>query len=260
MIEALLEVSPTRRERLAAHLDTGLLAVPYSLESVIGALGGGEGAADVLAALEELERLGVSGRGTSAWLRSLDVASRRRPSVDVVWSGPELQGVYARDTRRVYEELLSSARRSVWVSTYVFYEGPKAFEVLARRLDAVPDLQAILLLNIRRKSADTSEAEAIVWRFAERFWKHDWPGKRHPRVYYDPRAVEPDGPEGLLHAKAVVVDDEALLVTSANLTEAALDRNIELGLLVRDPNLATTVCVQFQALIDQGLLVALPSS
>jgi phosphatidylserine/phosphatidylglycerophosphate/cardiolipin synthase-like enzyme len=32
-----------------------------------------------------------------------------------------------------------------------------------------------------------------------------------------------------LHAKAVVVDDEAVFITSANFTEAALDRNIELG-------------------------------
>jgi hypothetical protein len=36
-------------------------------------------------------------------------------------------------------------------------------------------------------------------------------------------------PLAVLHAKAVVADDEAVLVTSANLTEAALDRNIELG-------------------------------
>jgi phosphatidylserine/phosphatidylglycerophosphate/cardiolipin synthase-like enzyme len=39
---------------------------------------------------------------------------------------------------------------------------------------------------------------------------------------------------GVLHAKGVVADDEVVFVTSANLTEAALDRNIEVGLLVRD--------------------------
>src|SRR5260221_8483328 len=49
----------------------------------------------------------------------------------------------------------------------------------------------------------------------------------------DPRALELDGPGGVLHA-TVVADDEVVFVTSANLTEAAFDRNIELGLLVRD--------------------------
>lgn len=260
MIEKLLELAPAQRERLAANLDTGLVAPPYSLESLTAALGGGDGAADVLIALDELESLGVSGRGASTWLRSLDAASRRRPSVDVVWSGPEVRGVFARDTQRVYEELVSSAKRSVWVSTYVFYDGPRAFATLARRLDEEPGVEATLLLNIQRKWGDTTEAGTIVRRFAARFWKHDWPGTRRPWVYYDPRALELDGPASVLHAKAVVIDDEQLFVTSANLTEAALDRNIELGLLVRDPNLATTVSIQFQVLIDKRLLVALPPS
>lgn len=60
--------------------------------------------------------------------------------------------------------------------------------------------------------------------------------------------------------KAVVADDEIVFVTSANLTEAALDRNIELGLLVRDAALAASVVRHFQALIDRGLLKPLPES
>jgi phosphatidylserine/phosphatidylglycerophosphate/cardiolipin synthase-like enzyme len=77
-------------------------------------------------------------------------------------------------------------------------------------------------------------------------------------VFYDPRALEQEGPSGVLHAKAVVTDDEAVFVTSANLTEAALDRNIELGLLVRDRTLAASVSSHFRGLIDRGLLRPLP--
>ena len=58
--------------------------------------------------------------------------------------------------------------------------------------------------------------------------------------------------------RAVVVDDEAVFVTSANLTEAALDRNIEVGLLVRDRALALTLSSHFRGLIDRGLLRPLP--
>ncbi len=82
----------------------------------------------------------------------------------------------------------------------------------------------------------------LVRRFTDRFWKTDWPGSSHPSVFYDPRALDPQGPGGVLHAKAIVADDEAVFVTSANLTEAALDRNIELGILVRDRAFALTVC------------------
>ena len=54
--------------------------------------------------------------------------------------------------------------------------------------------------------------------------------------------------------------DEAVFVTSANLTEAALDRNWELGLLIRDRALALSVASHFQGLIDRRLLVELPGS
>jgi phosphatidylserine/phosphatidylglycerophosphate/cardiolipin synthase-like enzyme len=60
----------------------------------------------------------------------------------------------------------------------------------------------------------------------------------------------------VLHAKAAVADDEAVFVTSANLTEAALDRNIEVGLLVRDRALAPSVSSHFRGLIDDSVRTA----
>jgi phosphatidylserine/phosphatidylglycerophosphate/cardiolipin synthase-like enzyme len=79
-------------------------------------------------------------------------------------------------------------------------------------------------------------------------------------LFYDPRALEQEGPGGVLHAKAVVADDEAVFITSANLTEAALDRNIELGVLIRDRTLALAISGYFRNLIDRNLLKSLPSA
>ena len=122
--------------------------------------------------------------------------------------------------RRVYEEFLGCGERSIWASTYAFFDGPKAFEVLARRMETRSSLRVTLLLNIQRKRNDTSASDQLVRRFADRFWKTDWPGSVHPSVFYDPRSLDPEGAGGVLHAKAVVADDEAVFVTSANLTEA----------------------------------------
>jgi hypothetical protein len=57
-------------------------------------------------------------------------------------------------------------------------------------MDARSELHVILLLNIQRRRGDTTAAEQLVRRFADRFWKTDWPGSARPRVYYDPRALE----------------------------------------------------------------------
>ena len=133
-----------------------------------------------------------------------------------------------------------------------------SFEGLARRMYATPALPVSLLLNIQRKKGDTTATDHLVRKFADRFWGTDWPGSSRPTVFYDSRSLDLGGPSGVLHAKAVVADDEVVFVTSANFTEAALDRNIEVGLLVRDRALAATVSSHFRGLIDRGLLHPLP--
>jgi phosphatidylserine/phosphatidylglycerophosphate/cardiolipin synthase-like enzyme len=258
--QPLLDLSPHLRARLASALDAGIVrsGAPSAVLSSI--LGSPIDVQAIAAGLAELERLGISGRAAAAWLRMVDSVIARSTKPDLVWSGPEVPGLHARDTRRVYDELLNSAEHSVWASTYAFFDGPKAFETLARRMDSRSGLRVTLLLNIQRKWGDTTDSEHLVRAFTDRFWKQDWPGNSRPAVVYDPRSLDPGGPGGVLHAKAVIVDDEALFVTSANLTEAALDRNIEVGLLVRDRALALTLANHFRGLIDGKLLLPLPQT
>ena len=259
MTEALQDLPSHLRKRLVRALESGLLTMPFSAASVRSILGMREGGEGIAAALVELDRMGIPGRGAAAWIRTVDAATSRTPRLDLVWSGPEVPGLHARDTRRVFEELFGSAERSVWASTYAFFDGPRAFQRLARQMDAKATIRVTLLLNIQRKRGDTTAADPLVRRFADRFWNTEWPGSSRPSIYYDPRALDLDGPAGVLHAKAVVIDDEVVFVTSANLTEAALDRNIELGVLVRDGALAVSVSTHFRDLIERGLLLPLPT-
>lgn len=259
MTDALVGLPSHLRRRLEGALDTGLLSTsssPATLRSVLGLREGGD---ELSEDLNALERMGISGRAAAAWLRAVDSARNRSPAPDLVWSGPKVPGLHARDTRRVYEELLGGAERSVWASTYVFFDGPQAFAVLAGRMDANPELQVTLMLNIQRSRGDTTAADQLVRRFADRFWTSDWPGEARPRVYYDPRSLDLDGPVGVLHAKAVVADGGTVFLTSANLTDAALDRNVELGVLIRDRALAASVTSHFQGLIDSEALRPLPA-
>jgi phosphatidylserine/phosphatidylglycerophosphate/cardiolipin synthase-like enzyme len=55
----------------------------------------------------------------------------------------------------------------------------------------------------------------------------------------------------------VVVDGHTAFIGSANLTEAAQDRNIEIGLLVRAPEVAHTLYEHVDGLIRRGFLKAL---
>lgn len=92
----------------------------------------------------------------------------------------------------------------------------------------------------------------LVRQFGDRFWGADWPALRVRACSYRRARSRSTGRGASCMPRALVVDDEAVFVTSANYTEAALDRNIEFGLLVRDRALAASASTHFGALIDRG--------
>lgn len=259
MIEALLDLPAHLRRRLAGALETGLVAPPYADAQLTSALDGSVDSAALREALQHLAQRGITGRAQAGFLALLDEHRSRERKPDLVWSGPRSSGLHARETPQVFEELLSTAQRSLWISSYVVYNGSKSFGAFARRMDEVPTLEVKLLLNIERPFRDATPSDELVRRFADRLWGQEWPGSRRPRVYYDPRALDPEGPRSVLHAKAVVADEERLFVTSANLTEAAWERNIELGVLLQDRAMGLAVIRHLQGLIDQERMHALPS-
>lgn len=61
-----------------------------------------------------------------------------------------------------------------------------------------------------------------------------------------------------MHAKILVVDRRKIFLTSANFTEAAQQRNVEMGLLCNTPHLAEQVCSYFEGLRNKQLLLPLP--
>jgi phosphatidylserine/phosphatidylglycerophosphate/cardiolipin synthase-like enzyme len=58
------------------------------------------------------------------------------------------------------------------------------------------------------------------------------------------------GHAGLMHAKAAVADSCSAFLTSANLTEAALERNMELGILIRGGSFPASIDYLLDSLIE----------
>ena len=257
MIRDLAALPTYLRKRLAQALDSGRLVPPYSPVSLQSVLGRAD--ENILAALRELADMGVAGRAAANWLRALDAATEPAGRPDLVWSGPEVEGVPARDTRRVYEELFSSARRSIWAVSYAYFDGPRVFDLLAKRMEAIPELRVTLLLNIDRGHLDTSSPDEVVRRFADRFWKKDWPGSTRPRRLLRPPLRRSRRLPGSCTPRRSWRTTKRVFATSANFTGAALDHNIELGLLLRDRPLALSVVKHLQGLIDRRLLAGTAS-
>jgi phosphatidylserine/phosphatidylglycerophosphate/cardiolipin synthase-like enzyme len=135
-----------------------------------------------------------------------------------------------------------------------------ACRALRARFLELPALRVRLFLDIQRGYGDTTAAAELVRRFATRFRSSQWPRDRPlPQVYYDPRSVALDADErSSLHAKVVVVDDGQVFVSSANFTEAAQQRNIEVGVSFRSKPLARQLTGFFEGLLESGSLVPVP--
>ena len=256
---ALLDRKDLRR--LADLMKAGILAPPLSPLSLRDHIPD-DHAVPVAHCLEELIRRDMPPGHIALLLRAFaagsQVSSNESTPVDIVVSGPDTTGG-ARDTGVVMRQLFGKARARVLAVGFAVHQGKSVFKTLASRLDNDDSFEAILCIDIRRQPGNTSLDRQIVRRFANEFVHKEWPGSRLPRVYYDPRSLKPAGwTTSSLHAKCVVIDGLEALVTSANFTEAAQERNIELGLLVDSHSVARRIEEHFMSLIENGDLERLP--
>lgn len=259
MTDPLLSLSDADLAEVGRALRAGRLDAPFSgigLQRVLPE----SAATGVAAALQRFAEQGFT-REQIATVAELVGRSRGQRKVaedlfDLVVTGPEAPGIANRDTSVVVREMFSHAERSVLLAGYAVYQGQKVFQALAERMEARPNLSVRFFLDVGRGPGDTSASDQIIRRFAERFRTKHWPqGHRHPEVYFDPRSLETDASKkACLHAKCIVADREQVFISSANFTEAAQERNLEVGLLIRSAHLATRLADHFEALVSHRLL------
>ncbi len=145
------------------------------------------------------------------------------------------------------------------IAGYAVYQGRAVFRALAERMDANTDLSVQMFLDVQRSHGDTSAPSEILRRFANRFRTQEWPGTRLPAIYYDPRSLDDEASTRTsLHAKCVVVDEQVAFISSANFTEAAQVRNIEVGVLIRLGSFARQLAGHFMGLADRHSLERVP--
>jgi phosphatidylserine/phosphatidylglycerophosphate/cardiolipin synthase-like enzyme len=247
---------------LAAALRSGRLHAPFTSVSV-QRFGSSPHAAAVAANLQQLHEEGMRPQHLALLAESIMRTRTRHPQqadlVDLVWTGPETPGATNRDTGVVVRELFGSADSEVLVAGFAVYRGREVFRSLAERMAQRPGLRVRMFLDVQRHGGDTSGESEILARFAHRFRTHEWPGGKLPELFYDPRSLATDTTKrSSLHAKCIVIDCRVAFVSSANFTEAAQVRNIEVGALIRSPEFAAKLAQHFEALAEAGMLLPVP--
>lgn len=173
------------------------------------------------------------------------VARRAMPTNDLVWTGPSTASIPSRRTEQVISEMIDSAAQTLTVLSFGIYQIPR----LVQRLeDALARGLAIrFVLGERELWSEESiqrQKQQLGAVLASRALLLHWPPDKRPRDH--------NGSAGLMHAKAAIADSRVAFLSSANLTAAALERNIELGVLIRGGALPAAIDRLVDALIEAG--------
>ncbi len=143
---------------------------------------------------------------------------------EVVWTGPKVEGSYLRATRQVVQDIISAAQSELlvvgyWLAGKEDYEGiiNDIIELMAHAV--ARGVEVTMVLDEGEKGYGKNNRDTLIGL---------WPkGVALPKLL---TWRIPVGDKHLkLHAKVLVADRHDALVTSANLTMYALDRNMEMG-------------------------------
>lgn len=194
---------------------------------------------------DEVDRLNAAwaaypdlpGAALAVALESVQAAERGAdvPAVEVVVTGPDSPAAPVRLTSEVVRQLIDQASHRVTLVSYAAYRMASVISALDAAVARGVNVNLIL------ESSENLDGGGGAHAYAK-YRTYQWPADRR----------EP--PDAKLHAKAVIIDSRDVLLTSANMTNAAYDRNIELGVLCRGGGVARQVQAHFDALIARGVL------
>ena len=188
----------------------------------------------------------VSGAVIAAALRSAVATAevvRSEHDVSLVWTGPTSTTSGLRSTRSVLTTLVNNATSSLVLLSYATYNVAQ----LASDLDEAINrgVQVTLLLEDPDNPGGPLDLSA----------SHPFESiKETASIYRWPRENrQPDfSPEARLHAKCVIADRSRALITSANLTSAGINDNVELGVLIQAGPLPSKLNDHLDQLIEEG--------
>ena len=169
-----------------------------------------------------------------------------RGALELVWSGPRTGFIPTRQTEQVMLEVIDSAETDLFLVTYVFYRASSI--VVALNAAVARGVTVSILLESSTEHGGTVRGDSVV------AVRDAVPGASIYVWGTESRKSGGDTVSAAVHAKCAVADSKLAFITSANLTTAALERNMELGMLVRGGMVPAKLRQHLEALITTNVI------
>ncbi|MDR3658451.1 MAG: DISARM system phospholipase D-like protein DrmC [Mycobacterium sp.] len=162
----------------------------------------------------------VSPELSVAVLRGIAGAKSAHRDLVPVWTMPGNEATVGHLTNQ-FHDVVAAARTSVTCATYNFSASSNMWDAL-KVASEEPDV--VVCLYVDAQVGDPAGVKAQL-----------------PRATVYRSATLPNGKPIVSHTKFIIVDHEIVLLTSANFSYNAENRNVEFGLRVRDSGLARSI-------------------
>ena len=190
----------------------------------------------------------VTGDAVAAAMRSAATtatAVRSEHSASLVWTGPPTEVTGLRSTRAVLATLVANATESLVLLSFVSHDIADLTASLAAATERGVKVTLIL------ETPDNPGGPLVFGP------KHPFePIKTTASFYRWPLETRESffATTARLHAKCVIADHSSALITSANLTSAGINDNIELGVLIEAGPLPERLSRHLELLIETEVL------
>lgn len=175
-------------------------------------------------------------RGASA----AAVLRENRGAVELVWTGPSTGQVPVRHTEQVLCEVIEAAKRRLFLVSFVAYEVDSIIRALRGAIGRQVQIDVLLESSSEHGGKVDHDSVHAMQKVLPSIEIYVWASKMKNLPGQFP---------GSVHAKCAVADGELAFITSANLTSAAMERNMELGVLVKGGELPFELHRHLEALI-----------
>jgi phosphatidylserine/phosphatidylglycerophosphate/cardiolipin synthase-like enzyme len=195
----------------------------------------------------------MSWEALSWTLQTTSVAYRRWQTdqhVELLWAGPSpADRIPARRIDQALYDLIDSAKREILLVTFAAAKIERLSSHLWKAAQRGVRIRLVLEFEQSSEGQLTFDAlKAFPPALINACDVYHWPVERRERNLA--------GRPGKLHAKVAIVDDSAL-VSSANLTDDAFNRNLEIGVMVTSTEFLISTKAYIESLIAEGTLCQL---
>jgi phosphatidylserine/phosphatidylglycerophosphate/cardiolipin synthase-like enzyme len=225
-------------EALAQHLDDFLSDVPAGI--IAERIGRPDLVEPIAHLAEAAHAWGVE--STRAFLDGYVQGVLQWPrAAELVWTGPSDHRVPVRSMWEALMGVIVVARHELWLSTYSAKPYQPLIDLLTDSRRRGVEVSIAVETLAGAGSAISGSEPATAFAGIDGAKLYGWPVEDRPQ-------------DAKLHAKLALADEAMLLVTSANFTGSALERNIEAGVLVTGGPAPKRAAEHLKAMVRSGIL------